>query len=282
MPVYTYTTLDDPSANNNTQAFGINASGQIVGEYIDASNHTHGFLYSNGTYTTLDDPSASATGGTVALGINDLGQIVGNYGDASGGHGFLYNNGSYTTLNDPFATTSTTAFGINDAGQIVGFYLGNDGNFHGFLYDPNSGISPPYFNLADPGTQGTFARGINAAEQIAGTYQNASGVHGFLLRGPEYITLDDPLAIGGTVALGMNDTGQIVGHFNNGLHGFLYSNGTYTTLDDPLGTNGTIAAGINASGQIVGQYKDANNHTHTGSYSRSRRTRRHPLAPRQT
>ena len=33
MPVYTYTTLDDPSANNNTQAFGINASGQIVGFY---------------------------------------------------------------------------------------------------------------------------------------------------------------------------------------------------------------------------------------------------------
>jgi probable HAF family extracellular repeat protein len=70
------------------------------------------------------------------------------------------------------------------------------------------------------------------------------------------------LATGGTVALGMNDTGQIVGHFNNGAHGFLYSNGTYTTLDDPLGTHGTIAAGINASGQIVGQYADASNHVH--------------------
>ena len=95
MPVYTYTTLDDPSANNNTQAFGINASGQIVGEYIDASNHTHGFLYSNGTYTTLDDPSASATGGTIALGINDLGQIVGTYVDPATAHthGFLYDGG---------------------------------------------------------------------------------------------------------------------------------------------------------------------------------------------
>src|SRR5436190_460406 len=171
MPVYTYTTLDDPSANNNTQAFGINASGRIVGQYIDANNHTHGFLYSNGTYTTLDNPSTSDIGVAVAIVVNGLSQIVGSYGDASGEHGFLYNNGSYTTLNDPFANNNTTA-------------------------------------------------------------------------------------------LGMNDTGQIVGHFNNGLHGFLYSNGTYTTLDDPLGTNGTIAAGINASGQIVGQYKDANNHTH--------------------
>src|SRR5437763_11672482 len=159
MPVYTYTTLDDPSANNNTQAFGINASGQIVGQYTDASNHTHGFLYSNGTYTTLDDPSASATGGTFALGINDLGQIVGVYGDASGGHGFLYSNGNYTTLNDPFATTNTTAVGINDAGQIVGFYRDASGNHHGFLYDPNSGVSPPYFNLVEPGTQGTTFAG---------------------------------------------------------------------------------------------------------------------------
>jgi probable HAF family extracellular repeat protein len=258
MPVYTYTTLDDPSANNFTQAYGINASGQIVGEYIDASNHTHGFLYSNGTYTTLDGPLAT---GTIALGINDLGQVVGSYNDASGTHGFLYNNGTYTTLNDPLATTNTTAFGINDAGQIAGFYINASGN-HGFLYDPNSGISPPYFNLAEVGTQGTLARGINAAEQIVGSYQNGSGVHGFLIGGLEYITLDDPLATGGTVALGINDLGQIVGHFNNGAHGFLYSNGTYTTLDDPLAAHGMVAAGINASGQIVGQYVDANNHIH--------------------
>src|SRR5256884_7445278 len=39
-----------------TIASGINAAGQIVGQYTDASNQVHGFLYSNGTYTTLDDP----------------------------------------------------------------------------------------------------------------------------------------------------------------------------------------------------------------------------------
>src|SRR5437764_13238642 len=109
MPVYTYTTLDDPSANNNTQAFGINASGQIVGQYTDASNHTHGFLYSNGTYTTLDDPSASATVGTFALGINDLGQIVGNYGDASGDHVCLNGTGNHLARHGPMARPIATA-----------------------------------------------------------------------------------------------------------------------------------------------------------------------------
>ena len=59
----------------------INDLGQIVGYYDDASGH-HGFLYSGGIYTTIDDPLA--TGGTVATSINDLGQIVGYYDDASG------------------------------------------------------------------------------------------------------------------------------------------------------------------------------------------------------
>jgi probable HAF family extracellular repeat protein len=87
MPVYTYTSLDDPLAPGpSTVADGINGSGQIVGAYSDSSFHRHGFLYSNGTYTTLDVPLASQ--GTFASGINDAGQIIGQYQDATGSHGF--------------------------------------------------------------------------------------------------------------------------------------------------------------------------------------------------
>jgi len=44
------TTLDDPSAGlpsatNGTFATGINAAGQVVGSYNDASNTAHGFIY---------------------------------------------------------------------------------------------------------------------------------------------------------------------------------------------------------------------------------------------
>jgi probable HAF family extracellular repeat protein len=139
MPVYTYITIDDPSANaGTTEVWGINAAGQIVGQYTDASNHVHGFLYSNGTYTTLDDPVAT---GTIALGINNMGQIVGQYFDASNhGHGFLYSNGAYTTLDDP-AGFDTLAQSINDTGQIVGSYNSASG-YHGFLFDPSGGIFP--------------------------------------------------------------------------------------------------------------------------------------------
>src|SRR2546423_15568365 len=76
MPVNTYTTLDDPLATNGTFAWGINASGQIVGSYGDASIFYHGFLYSGGSYTTLDGPLSTGAG---AYGINEMGQVVGGY-----------------------------------------------------------------------------------------------------------------------------------------------------------------------------------------------------------
>jgi len=61
MSIYSFTTIDGPSAIGGTDPFGINASGQIVG----SSFNRHGFLLSGGTYTTIDDPSATA--GTLAL-----------------------------------------------------------------------------------------------------------------------------------------------------------------------------------------------------------------------
>ena len=38
MPIYNYTTLDDPLGTNGTIARGINDAGQIVGYYLDSSN----------------------------------------------------------------------------------------------------------------------------------------------------------------------------------------------------------------------------------------------------
>ena len=90
-----YTTLYDPFAispsastgtANGTAALGINNKGQVVGYYFDSNAHANGFLYSEGKYTTLDDPLG--IDGTVATGINDKGQIVGYYqGDSSNPHG---------------------------------------------------------------------------------------------------------------------------------------------------------------------------------------------------
>src|SRR5438128_1180164 len=70
--------------------------------------------------------------------------------------------------------------------------------------------------------------------------------------------LNDPAATDGTVPEGINDSGQVVGHYtgaDNNFHGFLYnlSSNTYATLTDPSDTS-TFANGINNSGRIVGFY----------------------------
>lgn len=70
----------------DTEAYGINAFGAVVGWYAGAGT-SHGFLLENGLFTTIDVAGAKLTH---ALGINSAGTIVGYFQDASGGyHGFV-------------------------------------------------------------------------------------------------------------------------------------------------------------------------------------------------
>src|SRR4051794_21794055 len=59
-----------------------------------------GFLYSGGSFTTIEVPGAYLT---YANGINDVGQIVGGFADSTGFHGFLDSGGSFTTIDLPGA-----------------------------------------------------------------------------------------------------------------------------------------------------------------------------------
>src|SRR5215831_10592061 len=96
MSIYIFSQFDVPSALV-TEGWDVNGMDQIVGSYRPGKLFANGFLYSNGTYTTIDDPLATVNDS--AYGINDAGQIVGTYD----GHGFLYNpnSGTYTTLELP-------------------------------------------------------------------------------------------------------------------------------------------------------------------------------------
>jgi probable HAF family extracellular repeat protein len=66
-----------------------------------------------------------------------------------------------------------------------------------------------------------------------------------------YTNIDDPLGPGSTVAQGINNQGQIVGHYldsTNRVHGFLYNGSQYTTVDDPSAFN-TDPFSINDAGR---------------------------------
>ena len=78
--------------------------------------------------------------------------------------------------------------------------------------------------------------GINSAGDIVGSYGAGCG-YGFLDIGGAFTTIADQAAIcniGGTIANGINDSGQIVGYYNDatGQHGFLDIDGAFTTIDD--------------------------------------------------
>jgi uncharacterized RDD family membrane protein YckC len=92
-------------------------------------------------------------------------------------------------------------------------------------------------------------------------------VGGFRVRSAtslSFTTIDVPDATG-TTALGINQTGQIVGEFadsSGNIHGYLRgSTGGFTTLDAP-GATKTQAWGINDAGWIVGFFVDAGGKEH--------------------
>lgn len=80
-----------------------------------------------------------------------------------------------------------------------------------------------------------------------------------------WTTIDVPFPEAtGTMALGMNPSGEIVGLYWDSYgvsHGYLLSKGVFTNIDVP-GAKGTSANGINPAGNIVGGYLDGGNMWH--------------------
>ena len=201
----TYTALDvtytDSSGTLHTAVAtapqAINNVGQVVGTYIDANGNEHGFLYANGSFTTLDDSTPGATA-TTPLAVNNIGQIVGTYKDAGGNeHGFLYSDGVFFTLDDPSpGATATTPLAINDAGQIVGTYF-DAGGEHGFLYSDGS------FTEVTDGSGNSLVEllGINNSGQILG--EDDTGKAGFIYTLPTILQVDSghSLTLDGTTTI---------------------------------------------------------------------------------
>src|ERR1700674_3268820 len=55
-----YTQIDVPGAVS-TVGLGIDTAGDLVGFYGDASGNVDGFLFSGGTYATIDPPGSTIT-----------------------------------------------------------------------------------------------------------------------------------------------------------------------------------------------------------------------------
>jgi len=230
---FTFTTIAVPGATT-TFLRGINNSGQIVGDYFDAGG-SHAFLYSAGTFTTLNIPDSEAfsinnsgqivgsTGNdaffydgatfnildvpgaqyTQGFGLNDNGAIVGSYGDADGNHGFMYQSGVFQTLNEPDAVNSTTLRRIDNAGLIVGYGFESFNNAFEYQAGTFTPLAYPGFR---PSTDDVFVQGLNNNGVLVGSAFTNSGGHPFLFSAGLFTSVNLP----GT-PYGINDLGLIVG-----------------------------------------------------------------------
>jgi probable HAF family extracellular repeat protein len=144
-----------------SSASGINDKGEVVGIYFDSNGVQHGFLYDDGTYTTIDPPGSIET---FLQPINNRGELTGVFfGPSTGPQGFVYFHGTYTPL-------SFLPAWINDKGDMVG----SKGDGHGYVY---SGGQLTVLDV--PGARLTAMVSINDKGQIAGGYLNNGG-HDFL------------------------------------------------------------------------------------------------------
>ena len=187
-----------------TWAQGISGN-TIVGYYFGSDFKHHGFIYTNGNYSTLDEPNATSNsnyfGQTWLTGISE-GNIVGYYSDANDTiHGFFYDGTNYTTLDEPnadpyYGTYATGVSGRNVVGRYTDFSQKN----HGFYYTNGT-----YTTLDDPNGVGTQAFGISG-NTVVGSFSDGNyGVVGFiatLTTGVDYT-----IAVGASPSTGGAATG---------------------------------------------------------------------------
>ena len=232
-------TLTQLNTGAGQTAFGINSAGNVVG-----GNGTNAFFLPNGgSLQNLTTPATAIN----AFGINDNGNIVGQFTSGNNTPGFILNSitsTSFTTINQPTGITSDVinAQGINNNGLVVGFYLGNDGQVHGFTAHA-------------PATPGTITATAVTDPTIPLNPNEPGATFVF------------------SQILGINDHGLAVGYFGDSTtsqHGFFFNTntGTYTFLDDPAarfhnGVEITQITGITNSGEISGFYTDANGTFHS-------------------
>ncbi len=154
---YAVTDLGTLPGGSSSFAYGINNSGQIVGDaYANGTALQHAFLYSGGSMQDLGTLGGQES---YAYGINDSGLIVG-YSDISDGgdDAFLYNHGTMEDLNNLIASDSgwtlEEATGINVSGQICGYGMNPSGQTDAFLLTPTPTPEPYTFVLLGVGAVG--------------------------------------------------------------------------------------------------------------------------------
>src|SRR6476661_7200309 len=258
------TTFDYPGAGNLTLPQKINERGDVVGEFIDSSGVTRGFVrFSDGSFSDpIVDPN-DAFGFTEGRGINNSRTVACDYVICDGTvHSFFLSGGTFTEYDVPGAV-QTNLLSINDSGEFTGGSDPGSGIFEAFV-----GRGGTLTSFSVPGAVLTLAYEINNNNKlVVGYFIDAAGIlHGYYrdANGALHFPID-PTGSTGTVLFGLNDMNWVVGRYGDSsgaTHGlFFVPPNQFSTFDYP-GSTFTSLNGINDKGVICGRYVDASGIAH--------------------
>jgi hypothetical protein len=258
------TTFDYPGAGNLTLPQKINERGDVVGEFIDSSGGTRGFIrFSNGSFSApIVDPN-DTVGFTEGRGINNSRTVAGDYVISDGTlHSFFWSGGTFTEYDVP-NTVQTNLLSINDVTDFTGgFDPDGSGIFQAFV-----SIDGNLTSFSVPGAAGTFAYEINNSEELTvGYYIDGVILHGYYRDSSGTLHFPiDPSGSVTTVLFGLNDRNWVVGRYadsGGATHGlFFIPPNQFATFDYP-GSTFTSLNGINDKGVICGRYVDGSGIAH--------------------
>jgi probable HAF family extracellular repeat protein len=259
-PTLTFTFKDVHSykAAQETDSYGINNKGVIVGDYVDSTGIQHGMILTGTKVTKADNASCAGTPGSTGISfyaVNSAGVAAG-WCTANGGTeiGYTYSKGKFTSVTIPNAV-NVNVTGINDKGNLVGAFVNSAGVQHAFLL-----VGKTLTKLNPPNVTSPVAWGINNSGVVTVYGTNSAGtLVSFTTpdKGKTYKQFQVPGAgTGGAVIHAPNNKGDVVGTYydTNGVtHGWLFHAGTYYSFDDPT-TADTRGDGLNDTRVIVGRY----------------------------
>src|SRR6266478_2499775 len=234
------TTFDYPGAGNLTLPQKINERGDVVGEFIDSSGVTRGFVrFSDGSFSDpIVDPN-DTVGFTEGRGINNSRTVAGDYVISDGTlHSFFLSGGTFTEYDVPGAV-QTNLLSINDAASFTGgFDPDGSGIFQGFV-----SVGGTLTSFSVPAALSTFAYETNNSNQlVVGYFIDASGIlHGYYrdANGALHFPID-PSGSVSTVLFGDNIRNWVVGRYadSSGVtHGlFFTAPNNFFTFDYPGST----------------------------------------------
>lgn len=258
---YRFTTISPVDASG-VAAFGINNSGQVVGNVlVDADKGIYrGFLYQGGQFLDLAAPAGAVSWS--AVGINDAGDIVGRYATEFvvdpdvGPHpstegAYLYRGGQHLDLKID-GTIAMEARGVSENGRYVAGFM-TDTKTVGFVFDLQTmehtriDVGPVY-GL-------TIAQGVNDLGIVVGSRS---------LPDPAALVFDAATGSATEIRLpgtdrtalrAIDNAGTMSGWFQIGdvQHGFTGYPGAFQVIDVP-GADSTTVQDHNDAGWLVGTY----------------------------